>query len=252
MRPAELADLVARLRAAFGDRLRGLYLYGSAAYGGYTEGISDLDLLAVTAQALGDDELAALAALHEHFAADHRAWGDRVEVLYLPADEITGFRERAAAGAVISPGEPLHRVAADAAWTTNLYLAAAHGEALYGPPAARLLPAVAQEEFLAAVAADLRAAPARLDGPRHRGYHSYGVLTCARSWATLTTGRHLSKQHGAALARAGFPRHARLIDAALADRLSPDAHRPATPKAIAASVAFADELLAVLGLDPAP
>jgi hypothetical protein len=51
---------------------------------------------------------------------------------------------------------------------------------LHGPPAEWLLPVIAHDEFLAAVAADLRAAPDRLDGPRPRGRHSYDVLTCAR------------------------------------------------------------------------
>lgn len=252
VRPPELTDLVGRLRIALGDRLAGLYLYGSAVCGGYTDGISDLDLLAVTARALGDDELAALAVLHERFAGDHCAWRDRVEVLYPPADELAGFRQRAATGAVVSPGEPLHRVAVGTAWTTNLYLAAAHGAVLHGPPAERLLPAVAHDEFLAAVAADLRAAPGRLDGPRGRGYHSYGVLTCARGWATLTTRRHLSKQDAAALASAAFPHRSALLAVALAERQSPDRDRPATPQAIAASVAFAHELLVALGLNSTP
>ncbi len=49
VRPPELTDLVGRLHIALGDRLAGLYLYGSAVCGGYTDGISDLDLLAVIA-----------------------------------------------------------------------------------------------------------------------------------------------------------------------------------------------------------
>lgn len=173
-------------------------------------------------------------------------------MLYLSADEIAGFRQRAATGAVVSPGEPLHRVAVGTAWRTNLYLAAAHGKVLHGPLAERLLPAVAHDEFLAAVAADLRAVPGRLDGPRGRGYHSYGVLTGARGWATLTTRRHLSKQDAAALASAAFPHRSALLAVALAERQSPDRDRPATPQAITASVTFAHELLVALGLNSAP
>jgi hypothetical protein len=66
-----------------------------------------------------------LAALHDRFVADHRVWRDRVEVLYPPADELAGFRQQAATRTVASPGEQLHRIAVSAAWTTNLYLAAA-------------------------------------------------------------------------------------------------------------------------------
>ena len=251
MRAPELSELIGRLRATLGERLSGLYLYGSAVCGGYTNGVSDLDLLAVTARALEPVDLVVLAALHDRFAADHRVWRDRIEVLYVPADELPGFRKRPATGAVVSPGEPLHRVAVGAAWTANLYLAAVHGEALHGPPPARLLPVVAHSEFLDAVAAHLRAAPSLLDGPRTRGNQSYGVLTCARGWATLTTGRHLSKQEGAALARAAFPQHAKLIDTALVDRQSPDRKRPATPAAVAESIAFAEHLVVALGLGSA-
>ena len=189
-----------------------------------------------------------LAALHDRFVADHRGWRDRIEVLYLPADELAGFRETPATGAVVSPGEPLHRVAVDAAWTANLYLAAVHGEMLHGPPPAWLLPVVAQSEFFDAIAAHLRAAPSLLDGPRTRGNQSYRVLTCARGWATLTTRRHLSKQEGAALARAAFPQRAKLIDTAFVDRQSPDRNRLATPAAIAESIAFAEDLVVALGL----
>ena len=130
--------------------------------------------------------------------------------------------------------------------------AAAYGEVLHGPPAARLLPAIAHDEFLAAVAADLRAAPGRLDGPRRRARHSYGVLTCARGWATMATRRHISTQDAAALASAAFPHRSTLLAAALADRQSPDRDQPAAPEAITNSVAFAHELLAALGLNSAP
>ena len=251
MRPPELSDLVGRLRATLGERLSGLYLYGSAVCGGYTNGVSDLDLLAVTARALDPADLTVLAALHDRFAADHLIWRDRIEVLYVAADELAGFRERPATGAVVSPGEPLHRVAVVAAWTANLYLAAVQAEVLHGPPAARLLPTVADSEFLDAVAAHLRAAPSVLDGPRTRGNQSYHVLTCARGWATLTTGHHLSKQEGAALASAAFPQHAKLIETAFVDRQSPDRRRPATPAAVAESIAFAEDLVEVLGLGSA-
>jgi hypothetical protein len=170
-------------------------------------------------------------------------------VLYLPAAQAAGSRQRPAAGAVISPGEPLHRVAVDASWTTNLYLPVRHGETLHGPPPDQLLPLVDDAAFLAAVAAALRDAPSWLDGPRHRGFHSYGVLTSARSWATVIEGRHVSKQQGAALAKSAFSHRAALIDRALADRLSPDSDQPATADAVAEAVEFARELRAAIALD---
>ena len=57
---ALLGELRTQVQATLGDELLGLYLYGSMVTGGYTVGISDVDLLAVTTSTLGDATLQAL------------------------------------------------------------------------------------------------------------------------------------------------------------------------------------------------
>jgi hypothetical protein len=61
-----LATLVERLRSRLGDRLVGVYLFGSAAYGAFTPGSSDLDVQAVVTDALAEDEKHAITASVAH------------------------------------------------------------------------------------------------------------------------------------------------------------------------------------------
>jgi hypothetical protein len=89
----------------------------------------------------------------------------------------------------------------------------------------------------------MREIPVWADRPCNRGSQSYAVLTAARSWATVTTGKHLSKQEGAALACHTFLHHAALIERALIDREHPDRHLPASAHAIAATIQLARELV---------
>lgn len=68
-----------------GQSARRLDLTGSLVAGGYTDNVSDLDLVAVTARPLVGHEMRKLRALHARFTAAHRLWVDRVEVIYMPA-----------------------------------------------------------------------------------------------------------------------------------------------------------------------
>lgn len=59
---AAVAACTALLREAFGNRLHGLYLYGSVATGQAQPPASDLDLMAVWAHDVGPDEVVSIAA----------------------------------------------------------------------------------------------------------------------------------------------------------------------------------------------
>jgi Nucleotidyltransferase domain len=110
--PRVALERVASLLADhFGARLRGLYLFGSLASGGFHPGKSDLDLVAVLDSDVEDGEaLQALDALHAGFAAEHPDWRDRVEVGYVSHAVLQTLGGTPAGRiAVISPGEPLNR-----------------------------------------------------------------------------------------------------------------------------------------------
>lgn len=207
--PAETAylhELVHRLQALQGQRLLGVYLFGSAAYGAYEPGVSDLDVQAVVAEPLAEPEARAIvqrlahralpcparrlelvcytaaavnpASRHPHFEINYNTGGDA-------ADHLTR-----------DPGdESSHWFLLDIAVGREL------GRALYGPALAQLfapIPKVWQLEALAdSLAWHSENEPASANA----------VLNACRGWRYALTGRWGSKLAGArwALARPDPP-----------------------------------------------
>jgi hypothetical protein len=94
------------------------------------------------------------------------------------------------------------------------------GIALSGPAPAVAFPEIARSEYLAGIARYLEYL---LDQPMEelsRGALAYAVLSACRGVCTIHEGKPCSKQQGAAWVRERRPDSARLIDAALACRLS--------------------------------
>jgi hypothetical protein len=82
---AAVAELTARLAAALGDNLIGIYLQGSFALGDFT-GHSDVDCLAVIGRDLEEREIEPFQALHRAlFDTLAPPWGQRLELSYAPA-----------------------------------------------------------------------------------------------------------------------------------------------------------------------
>ena len=131
-----LARVASLLTGHFGVRLRGLYLFGSLAAGGFHPGKSDLDLLAVIDSDVEDgDELRALDALHAGFVAEHPEWRERVEVGYVSHTVLRTLGGTPSGRiAVISPGEPLNRKDIEADWVLNWHSVLTSGETIVGPP----------------------------------------------------------------------------------------------------------------------
>ena len=219
---AELAAaLASEILDVLGDDLVGLYLYGSAVSGGFDRGVSDVDLVAVTAREIDAVDVAGLGRMHQAFVGRHPEWRDRIEVVYIGRATLGSFRTSTGSVAVVSPGEPFHvRDERAAEWLQNWYLVRETGIRLHGAELASIVPAISWSEFVAATAryaAELR--------DRRRigtggGTIAYEVLTMCRALHTVRTQTHASKQVGAAWAREQMPEWAWLIDAALECRLS--------------------------------
>jgi predicted nucleotidyltransferase len=213
---ALLPDLLSRMRAALGERLLGLYLYGSLVWGDFDLAVSDIDLLAVTAELPSAEELTALGRLHADFATERPAWRNRIEVQYASREYLATFRERRGPIAVISPGEPFHVVDAGDEWKINWYFVLAYGQTLAGPAPSAWIAPIGQAEFVAAsreLALNWRERIGKTAGSRP--YQSYSILTLCRAWYTCATGRQSSKRQAAAWAAERLPEHAPLIASAL-------------------------------------
>lgn len=224
---ALLGELQTQVQATLSDALLGLYLYGSKVTGGYTVGVSDVDLLAVTTTALDDVTLQALRGMHTTLEAAYPAWRDRIEVAYVPFEALQTFRQRPSAIAVISPGEPFHTVEAGCAWLVNWWVVRHQGVALLGPPPSELIPPIDTVEFLAIVREHAREWPSWVQGMReHRGGQAYAILTLCRALYACAHGEQTSKQEAAAWAQGRYPQWAPLIADALLWRLEPAPRSP--------------------------
>lgn len=218
-----LLDRLTRdINGALGEKLAGLYLYGSLVTGGYDDGVSDVDLLALTTEDLDGRMLKRLRAMHAQIDDDAPRWRNRIEVAYLSIPGMREFKARSNAMIIISPGEPIHRIRAGQDWLVNWYLVRTGGVALTGPSPDGFIPPISHEEFIEGVAAYAREVAARSDKIRDRKSQSYAILTMCRAVHTLDTGKHHSKHVSARWAQDRFPQWSELIALALERRREPD------------------------------
>lgn len=206
--------LAGEIHAALGERLLGLYLFGSLVFGDFDDGVSDVDLLAVVGGPPTDAEVVRLAALHSGFVRLHPEWDDRVEVLYADPPTLAALGEGGEV-VLISPGEPLHRTAASAHWLTDVYAVRQYGVTLFGLPPAALLPPVSRADFVAAVRANLPQWRDWVHESRTRRHIAYAVLTVCRALYALVHGEQASKAVAARWAAGAHPEWAGLVERAL-------------------------------------
>jgi len=211
-----LDQVLSAIQSVLGDRLVGLYLYGSLVAGDFDEDTSDLDLLAAMADDVSDEDLPRLALMHLEFAATHPAWRDRIEVQYLSTAGLKTFRSTPHRMAVISPGDPLHFVDGDIDWLVNWYSVRESGVSLLGPSPSTLIDAISKQEFVRAVCQG--ALPWRehvMNTKESRPYQAYAILTMCRTLYTVVRGEAVSKRKAASWAQHDMPAWSSLIADAL-------------------------------------
>jgi hypothetical protein len=203
-----LAELLAGARQALGEKLIGLYLYGSLAMGGFKPGRSDIDFLAVTAAELSAAELAALQAMHRRLAAGPSPWAGELEGSYIPAAALRRYDPRRSLHPHIDRGSNELRIEQhDTDWVVQRWVTRERGLRLAGPPPGGLIDQISAVDLCAAVrelfffwwapmAADPH--PLRL---AQTAYQVYAVLTMPRILYTLAHGCVVSKPAAVAWAR---------------------------------------------------
>lgn len=213
--------LAASIQGMLGNDLVGIYLSGSMVTGGFDPGVSDLDLVVVTAIEADRIDLAGLERMHREFVQQRPDWSDRIEAVYIGHRTLRSFRTSTDRLAVISPGEPLHlRDDAAMLWLQNWYLIRETGLALAGPAASEIVPAIRWREFVDATTRYARDLSTRIEGEVSSGGLAYALLTICRAYMTARTDRHVSKHEAAALVSELVPESAWLIEAALRARSS--------------------------------
>lgn len=210
-----LGRLLPRIQSVLGQKLVGIYLYGSLVYGDFDPEISDIDLLTVTTAPLDALELAQLEQMHQEVARQNPKWDGRIEVAYLTTDALKTFRTHPSIIANISPGEPFHQLEAGKDWLVNWYMVREIGVALVGPPPQSVIDPITKAEFIDIIRDHTRAWAQWVDGCRHQGGQAYAILTMCRALYTLAHGEQVSKLQAAAWAARRYPQWAALIDDAL-------------------------------------
>lgn len=227
-----IRELLDGISEILGETLVGLYLSGSLSYDGYTEGISDIDLLAALTRDLSAQEIPSLEAMHADIVERHPVWNDRIEVIYLSTDALRTYKTKRSPIAVISPGEPLHFREEQAGddWLMNWYLILEHGQTIAGPPPETFIAPASIDEFLRAIrehARDWRLWIDHLDTAKSR---AYAVLTMCRTLYSDRHRAHVSKQTAATWVADQLPEYRDLINDALMLRITGQSDAEASGK----------------------
>lgn len=225
---AYAAEVASRLREVVGDNLVGVYLHGSAALGDFSRDQSDIDVVAVTEQSVSDEQRRAVAdklsskslpvpvrELEFHLVT-RKAMSDNPDA---PAFELHLVSARSGADRVIDghdrPGDP--------DLVMHFAVLAEHGQALLGPPASEVFPAISREKLI-------RALTGELEWAREHASPTYQVLNAARAWQFLESGAIGSKTEGGEWARERV-HDASTIDAALKHRRGQSEEPPSSEQA---------------------
>ena len=213
--------LASDIGAVLHDDLVGLYIYGSAVSGGFDPGVSDLDLVAVTAREVEALDLLGLERMQHAFIARYPEWNNRLEIVFIGRATLQSFRTSSGSLAVVSPGETFHvRRDRPADWLQNWYLAREAGACLRGVEASSVIPPIELTEFVAGTVRYADELRKRSRGGASGSTIAYTILTMCRALRTVRTQTPGSKQESAAWVRQLMPRWDWVIDEALLCRMS--------------------------------
>jgi hypothetical protein len=218
-----LARLLAAVRAILGDRLVGLYLYGSLSSGGFDPDSSDVDFLVVTDRALHKSDLYALRRMHEGLARSGLRYATQLEGSYIPAHALRKYDPDDSRHPSIGVDWDFGIISHGYQWVLEGEIVRTRGVRVAGPPPASLIDPVTRGMLRDAafhILSDFWSK--QLDGAewlRPRNYQAFAILTMCRAMYTVEHGKVISKPEAAQWARAALePEWAPLVDRALAWR----------------------------------
>ncbi|MGI5220854.1 aminoglycoside adenylyltransferase family protein [Nocardia sp. CA-290969] len=198
---AIVAPIARAVTEVLGGNTTGLYLYGSAVTGGWRHD-SDIDLLAVVDESLGDEVRDALADMLLRASGRWPRSGPArpVELTVVVRDDLVPWRYPPRSDFVYGEWLRAEFERGDLPTPTEdtdlaflVTMARDSGVALAGPPAAHLLDPVPAGDLVRAITAGLPELIAGVDGDERNV-----VLTLARMWVTAETGAVVSKADAAA------------------------------------------------------
>jgi hypothetical protein len=210
-----LDDLLARLQTVLGQRLVGVYLYGSLVWGDFDPRSSDIDLVVATSPAIDDQIFGGLDQIQREIVGKYPHWAGRIEIAYVSTDALQTFKRRPSTIAVISPGEPFHFKETDPGWLMNWYMVQEQGRTLFGPAPTALIDPISQQEFIQTVKQHALRWGEWVQESHNRPSQAYAILTMCRALYTCAHGVQVSKRKAAEWAAQQLPEWSGLIHNAL-------------------------------------
>jgi hypothetical protein len=218
---ALLDPLLVQMQSILGDKLVGLYVYGSLVTGDFNPDISDLDLFATLQTDLNPDDFAQLDAMHNQWAATHPVWAGRLEIGYLSLHGLQTFRTQNSPMGNISPGEPFHMIEAGHLWLANWYVVRTSGITLFGPPPQEIIPSISVDEFRETVKAHVQGWREWINEVDARpAAQAYAIVTMCRAFYTVKNSTQVSKLKAADWAADQLPEWSTFIHNAVMWRRS--------------------------------
>ncbi|MDH7485433.1 MAG: DUF4111 domain-containing protein [Anaerolineae bacterium] len=189
------------LRAALGDKLYGIYVYGAAAFA-ESEFTGDIDFHVILTEALTDAERRAINELHDALARDFPPLGAELDGYYILLEE---------AQHTSPPVHQLQPDITDESWALHReHMRAGRCLILHGPEPKQVYPPVTWAELESALWGELRYVQAHLDK-----YPDYCILNlCRLMYSFQTRDVVVSKAAAAEWAGSAFPQWRKHIEAA--------------------------------------
>ncbi len=210
-----LDELLKNMQNILGDKLVGLYLYGSLVWGDFDLNTSDIDLLAAVSSDISEQEFEGLKKMHDVFVDKHKMWNDRIEVRYISLLALQTFKVKSSPAVTISTGEPFHRIEVGNHWLMNWYMVREKGVILYGPAPNTIIEPITKAEFIESVQDHARSWSEWIKNMRRRKAQAYAILTMCRALYAYRNGEQSSKKQAALWAKKELPEWATLIENAL-------------------------------------
>lgn len=215
-----LLELRAHLRRMLGEKLIGLYLYGSLVTGDFDPAISDIDLLAAISADLTPAEFNQLQGMHHEFARAHPHWDNRIEVAYLSQMGLQTFHTQDSPIAVISPGEPFNLKRAGREWLMNWWMVREMGVTVDGPPPETIIAPITTDEFVECIRSHALNWGEWMKDARSLGAQAYVILTLSRALYTMQHRTQVSKKRAAQWVQQRYPQWTELTERALRWRVA--------------------------------
>ncbi len=181
----------------------GIYIHGSLAVGDFNPGSSDIDFLVVVKEALSQEIVSSLEAMHLGIATGGGKWAGRLEGSYVPIQAFRSKKPPVEPRPYLNEGR-FYMAQYGYEWVLEKYTIREYGLVIDGPDPATFIAPVSRDGLQKAcmhILVDwwepMLEDSSRLQTPE---YQTYGVMTMCRSLHMLTHGTMVSKKKAAAWA----------------------------------------------------